>query len=90
MALGSVTITPGRAKVVDYSFPYWVTDIVSFVSHEPGKMPKEMSFLWPYTGQAWAGIGALTIVVTISVYLVADNLTVSWETTLLISRGLKP
>jgi hypothetical protein len=76
-------MTPERATVVEFSFPYQDSPVVSFVSHEPGKLPKAMGLIWPFTVNVWISLGVGTIIVALSIYLVSKDLTVRTEKELL-------
>ena len=65
IALGVITVTPERGKVVDFSWPYQMTSILSFFAHEPPPYPKSYGLVWPFTFNAWIGI-----VIAITVFIV--------------------
>jgi hypothetical protein len=75
--MGAFHISPERASVVDFSYPSEDGPVVSFMSHEPGQLPKAMGLLWPFTESVWICMGVGTIIVALSMYLVSRNLTVS-------------
>jgi hypothetical protein len=62
---------------VDFSYPYQDSPVVSFMSHEPGQLPKAMGLIWPFTENVWISLGVGTIIFALSMFLVSRNLTVS-------------
>jgi hypothetical protein len=70
-------MTPERATVVDFCYPYQDSPVVSFMSHQPGQLPKAMGLLWPFTKNVWISMVVGTIIVALSLYLVSTTLTVS-------------
>jgi hypothetical protein len=78
LAMGAIAISLARASVVDFSYPSEDGPEVSFMSHEPGQLPKAMGLLWPFTENVWICMGVGTIIVALSLCLVSRNLTVNY------------
>jgi hypothetical protein len=64
--------------VVDFAYPPEDSPEVSFMSHQPGQLPKAMGLLWPFTVNVWISMGVGTIIVALSLCLVSISLTVSY------------
>ncbi len=56
IALGALTITPSRSTVVDFSWPYLTSPILSFFAHEPPPYPQYLSLIWPLEPTVWLWI----------------------------------
>ncbi|GFU52323.1 probable glutamate receptor [Nephila pilipes] len=61
IGLSHISITEERTKAVDFSFPYAVLDR-TFVTAKPGVFPKMASFTYPFNGNVWVLILALTVI----------------------------
>ena len=52
MAIGSITITGPRLKVVDFSIPYYETG-AGFIANTPRELSKWAALLRPYKLSVW-------------------------------------
>ena len=54
--MGSITRTPIRDSVVDFSHPYFFTRM-AFVTKKPYALPKFLAIVWPYGTGVWMSLG---------------------------------
>ena len=62
-AMGAITQTPIRERVVDFSYPYFFTSI-GIMSKKPSPLSKLMAIVWPYNKNVW-----LSLIVAIVVFI---------------------
>ncbi|KAF8793891.1 glutamate receptor ionotropic, kainate glr-3-like [Argiope bruennichi] len=65
MAIGTIFISEKRMSVAAFSYPYTWQD-VTFSTRKPGRLPKGMDFMWPFSYQVWICIAISIIVLTIA------------------------
>lgn len=65
MAVGSLFISEQRMSVADFSYPYTWQD-VTFSTKKPGRLPRGMNFMWPFSYQVWISIAISIVVLTIA------------------------
>ena len=59
--MGAITQTPIRDRVVDFSYPYFVTSI-GIMSKKPSPLSKLMAIVWPYNKNVWISLIVATII----------------------------
>ena len=52
MAMGQISITAIRETAVDFTYPYFMTNI-GIVSKKPMPLPKYLAILWPFKPAVW-------------------------------------
>ena len=67
LAMGAITQTSMREKVVDFSYPYFFTR-VGFFTRKPSQIPNYKAIIGPYKIMVWMALSASVPVFTL-IYL---------------------
>ena len=67
LAMGAITQTSMREKVVDFSYPYFFTR-VGFFTRKPSQIPNYKAIIGPYNIMVWMALSASVPVFTL-IYL---------------------
>ena len=70
VALGAITITSARERVVDFSAPFMELGISIMIKKPMKQKPGFLSFMSPLANEVWAAVGAIFIAVSIVLFSV--------------------
>lgn len=79
MALGAITITSAREKVVDFSAPFMGLGISIMIKKPAKQKPGILSFMSPLGNEVWAAVGAIFLAVSLVLYFVHRWNKSSWR-----------
>ena len=70
MAMGAITQTKIRETAVDFSYPYFMTNI-GFITRKPSRVPKFLAIMWPYKNNAWVAFTITLVVFNLTTWMVS-------------------
>lgn len=70
IALGAITITSARERVVDFSAPFMELGISIMIKKPMKQKPGFLSFMSPLATEVWAAVGAIFLAVSLVLFSV--------------------
>lgn len=80
VALGAITITSARERVVDFSAPFMELGISIMIKKPMKQKPGFLSFMSPLATEVWAAVGAIFLAVSLVLFSVHRWSKSGWRT----------